>query len=298
MTNSLSHLRALQAFDVVARHTNLTKAADVLNVTHGAVSRQIKILEQHLGTALFLRQSGGMVLTPAGDRLFRSTKSAFAELAHGVADVRRLQKSPAITVSLSTSLALKWLVPKLPAFQKMYPDITLLLDTNDTVVDFDTADVDVALRFGVPDWPRLYHTQLAQEELIAVASPAVVGDANLPLSADAIMALPLLHDGFNEGWTAWAHQVGVNPENISARNTKYVDSAVLLEAAIDRQGVALARHMLAARDLELGRLVRLDHNAVSLARGLYFICRKGDENRKAVSVFQKWLLSFEVSTMT
>ncbi|WP_291735638.1 LysR substrate-binding domain-containing protein [Leisingera sp. F5] len=101
----------------------------------------------------------------------------------------------------------------------------------------------------------------------------------------------MLHDTFNTGWESWAEQVGLSGEQIIAQNIKYVDSAVLLEAAIDGQGAALARHLLAARDLEKGRLVRLDESAIPLDRGLFFVCRPGDQERVPVRIFKKWLLS-------
>lgn len=291
MAEILRHLRALQAFDETATHSSLSKAADVLNVTHGAISRQIKQLELHLGVTLFHRRPNGVEPTKAGERLHQSTRQAFSVLQLGVLDVKRLHHRQSITVSLSTSLALKWLVPLLPSFNQQNPGIALLLDTNDTFADFDTSDVDVALRFGEPVWEGLYHEKISAEELVVVAAPALVGDAHLPMSAKEISKLPLLHDAFNVGWENWAQQVGLDPGQVASQNTKYVDSAVLLEAAIDRQGVALTRHLLAARDLELGRLVRLDQSCVPLNRGLHFVCRHGDQDRVTVRVFKKWLLS-------
>jgi DNA-binding transcriptional LysR family regulator len=291
MGENLRHLRALQAFDEAATHSSLSKAGEVLNVTHGAISRQIKQLELHLGVSLFHRRPNGVELTKAGKRLHQSTRQAFSALQLGVLDVKRLHHRQSITVSLSTSLALKWLVPRLPSFHQQHPGIALLLDTNDAFVDFDTSEVDVALRFGEPDWEGLYQEKISTEELVVVAAPALVGDAPLPLPAEAISKLPLLHDAFNVGWENWAQQVGLDPGQVALQNIKYVDSAVLLEAAIDRQGVALTRHLLAARDLELGRLVRLDKSSVSLDRGLHFLCRHGDQDRVTVRIFKKWLLS-------
>ncbi|MCF6329305.1 MAG: LysR substrate-binding domain-containing protein [Henriciella sp.] len=288
---NLRHLRALQAFDEAATHSSLSKAAVVLNVTHGAVSRQIKLLELHLGVTLFHRRPNGVEMTRAGVRLHQSTRQAFSTLQLGVSEVKRQHHRQSITVSLSTSLALKWLVPLLPSFHQQDPGIALLLDTNDTLADFDTSEVDVALRFGQPGWDGLYHRQLAQEELIVVAAPALVENARLPMPAEAISKLPLLHDAFNVGWEIWAAQVGLSRDQVKSQNTKFVDSAVLLEAAIDRQGVALARQLLAARDLILGRLVRLDESRVSLDRGLFFVCRHGEQHRTTVKIFKNWLLS-------
>ncbi|KIC47128.1 transcriptional regulator [Ruegeria sp. ANG-S4] len=291
MVETLRHLRALQAFDETATHSSLSKAADTLSVTHGAISRQIKLLEQHLGVGLFHRRPNGVELTTAGERLHQSTRGAFSELRAGVRDVRRQERLQSVTVSLSTSLALKWLVPMLPSFRREHPGISLLLDTNDALVNFETSEVDVALRFSEPGWDGLHHELIKREELIVVASPSLVDKMDQPMPAKDIVRLPLLHDAFNVGWDKWAEQKDVDPQKFSSENIKYVDSAVLLEAAIDGQGVALARNLLAARDLELGRLIRLDDSAVKLDRGLYFVCRPGDQERASVRVFKKWLMS-------
>lgn len=291
MVETLRHLRALQAFDETATHSSLSKAADALNVTHGAVSRQIKVLEQHLGVSLFHRRPNGVELTKAGERLHQSTREAFSALQTGVRDVRRQEQRKSVTVSLSTSLALKWLVPILPLFRHKHPGISLLFDTNDSFVDFESSEVDVALRFGEPGWDGLHHELVKREELIVVASPSLVSGIDIPLSANDVVRLPLLHDAFNVGWGAWAERMKVDPQEISSECIRYVDSAVLLEAAIDGQGVALARHLLAARDLESGRLIRLDDSTVPLDRGLYFVCRPGEQERPSVRVFKKWLMS-------
>ena len=111
------------------------------------------------------------------------------------------------------------------------------------------------------------------------------------MSSEEIVRLPLLHDAFNLGWESWAKSVGLSAESVGSQNIKYVDTAVLLEAAIDEQGVALARRLLAERDLQLGRLVRLDESKIPLDRGLYFTCRHGDQERNTVRIFKSWLKS-------
>lgn len=291
MLENLKHLRALQAFDETANHSSLSKAADTMNVTHGAVSRQIKLLETHLGVTLFHRRPNGVELTKAGKRLHQSTRSAFSALQLGVMDVKRKHHHQSISVSLSTSLAIKWLVPKLSSFQSKHPDIALLMDTNDAFVDFNASEVDVALRFGVPGWEGLYYERVKREERVVVGTPSLVDRAKAPIPAEMIVNLPLLHDAFNIGWESWAKQVGLSADRIKSQKVKYVDSAVLLEAAIDGQGVALARHLLAERDLKMGRLIRLHEGRVPLDRGLYFVCRPGDQERKTVRIFKKWLMS-------
>ncbi|MEM7376688.1 MAG: LysR substrate-binding domain-containing protein [Pseudomonadota bacterium] len=147
----------------------------------------------------------------------------------------------------------------------------------------------MALRFGSPAWDGLFHELICTEELVTVAAPALVGQRALPLCADAIVALPLLHDAFNGGWDHWAERAGLSPDRVASQAIEVADSGVLLEAAVDGHGVALARHVLARRDLEQGRLVRLEARAVPLDRGLYVVCRSGDESRSEVKAFRAWL---------
>jgi LysR family glycine cleavage system transcriptional activator len=292
MTDNLHHLRALQAFDEAATHASFSKAADRLNVTHGAVSRQIKLLEAYLGVTLFYRRSGGVELTAKGAQLLQSTRPAFATLHKGVSEVKRQHMRQSLKVSLPNAVALKWLVPRLPSFHESHPAIALYLDTADTLTDFDTSEVDVALRFGVPKWDGLYVEKIADEALVAVASAALVADIPLPMAARDIARLPLLHHDYHQGWDNWAKMAGLPPEEISTRNKiKFSESAALLEAAVDRQGVALARQLLVARDIEAGKLVRLDDVLIPLNSGLYFVCRNGDQDRREIRIFKKWVMS-------
>ena len=285
------HLRALQAFDAAATLSSLSKAADTLGITHGAVSRQIKQLETYLGTLLFHRRPNGVVTTDAGERLHRATKVAFAELQNGLRSAKRTPDARSVTISLSASLATKWLVPRLPAFRAQHPGIALYLDTNDEVIDFANSEVDVALRYGGPGWNNLYCEHLAEEDLIVVAAPALVGSERLPMAPAAIADLPLLHDQFDPAWGRWAGTVGLEPSQVAAADAKYRDSAVLITAAIDGQGVALARRLLVRDDLKAGRLVRLDDSATATERALYFVCRAGDQERAPIRALRTWLLS-------
>ncbi len=292
MVDNLHHLRALHAFDEAARHASFSKAADHLHVTHGAVSRQIKLLEAYLGVTLFHRRAGGVELTAKGAQLLQSTRPAFATLHKGVSNVKRQHIRQSVKVSLPNAVALKWLVPRLPSFHDSHPAIALYLDTADTLTDFNTSEVDVALRFGVPKWEGLYVEKIADEALITVASPGLVGDVTLPMAATDIARLPLLHHDYHQGWDKWAKVAGVPPEEIPHRNKiKFSESAALLEAAVDRQGVALARQLLVARDIEAGRLVRLDDVLIPLDSSLYFVCRDGDQDRRELRIFKKWVMS-------
>ena len=289
--SEVRHLRALQAFDTAATHSSLSKAAEVLGVTHGAVSRQIKQLESYLGVHLLHRRPNGVEKTDAGEQLHRSTRQAFMALQTGLRSVKRAQDRRSVTISLSASLATKWLVPRLPAFRALHPGIALYLDTNDEVIDFDDSEVDVALRYGVPSWGSLHYERLMDEELVVVASPSAVAGQVRPMAPSEIVRHPLLHDQFDPAWRKWATSVGLDESLVESEELKYRDSAVLIAAAIDGQGIALARRLLVKDDLEAGRVVRLDTTSLSMDRALYFVCRAGDEDRVLIRSLRNWLFT-------
>ena len=287
--SNVRHLRGLQAFDVAARCSNLSRAAEELGVTHGAVSRQIKQLETYLGVALLHRLPNGVEKTDSGERLHQATGQAFAALRDGVRDVSRENDRHSITVSLSTSLATQWLVPNLASFRAGNPEVTVFLDTNDDIVDLHSSRIDVALRYGKPGWGGLHCERLTHEELVVVAAPHLVASKGLPMTARDVAELPLLHDEFNPAWDRWAEARGLDVARVENVAVKFGDSSVLIAAAIDGQGVALARRLLVKGDLQAGRLVRLDDTITSLDRALYFVCRPGDEKRALNRRFKQWL---------
>ena len=289
--NEIRHLRALQAFDAAATHSSLSKAAEALGVTHGAVSRQIKQLEHYLGVALLHRHPKGVEKTNPGERLHGATREAFSALRTGLRDVKRSRDKRTVTISLSASLATKWLVPRLPAFRAKYPGIALFLDTNDEMIDFDESEVDVALRYGIPNWGDLHCERLVDEALIVVAAPSLVVNEKLPMTPSAIARLPLLHDQFDPAWGKWADSAELESTELGTADLKYRDSAVLITAAIDGQGVALARRLLVSDDLDTGRIVRLDATSIPLDRALYFVCRAGDQDTTPVRSLRNWLFS-------
>ena len=289
MDHHVRHLRALQAFDVAATFGSLSKAADQLGVTHGAISRQIKQLEDHLGISLFHRRPNGVETTQPGARLHEATQRAFTALRQGVRSVKRIENKQSITISLSASLATKWLVSRLPAFREAHPGLSIYLDTNDQIIDLQSSQVDVALRYGVPNWGNLHYERLTPEELIVVAAPKLAEGKAIPMQPEAISSLPLLSDEFNPAWDKWAAARGLDPVTVTKPAMRFADSAVLITAAMDGQGVALARRLLVEDDLNAGRLIRLDPSVTPSDRALYFVCRLGDRDRIPVRRFRKWL---------
>ncbi len=287
----IRHLRGLQAFDTAATTSNLSQAAQVMGVTHGAISRQIKQLEEYLGLTLFYRRPNGVEKTLAGEQLHLATHQAFAILGDGLKTLRPVKDNRSVTISLSMSLAIKWLVPKLPEFRQNFPGITVYLDANDDVVDLNDSEVDIALRFGQPDWGDLHCDVLATESLIVVASPTLVADKETPMFPESIISFPLLQDEFTPGWDEWAKVVGLAPSKLASGKIKFLNSAVLVAALLDNQGVALVRRLLLDDDLKTGRLLRLDDTTISLDSSLYFVCRNGDQDREPIRSLKTWLFT-------
>lgn len=286
----LPSLNAIRAFEAVARHRSFSRAADELAVTHGAVSRQVRSLEQQLGVILLQRTAKGAEPTEPGKTLARAADQAFAALQTGVAAVTDTGAGTSLSVSLATSLALKWLVPRLPDFRARHPHISILLDTNDTVVDLRGGAVDVALRLGAGSWPGVDAELLAEDQLVAVAAPNLIGTTPLPLSDETLLQLPLVHDNYNPAWERWFHKAGLIAEGEMLPGDRYNDTGVLIAAALDGQAAILVRRLLALDDLKAGRLVQLSKRSLPLQPALYFVCRKGEQTRPVVRLYHSWLL--------
>ncbi len=287
MTN-IRHLRALQAFDATASRLNISKAANDLGVTHGAVSRQIKLLEQYLDVQLLRRLSGGVQLTDEGARLHLATQEAFATLQQGIWATKRPRTRSSVTVSLSSSLTIKWLIPRLPEFRERHPGISIRLDTEDQIVNFLDSEVDVALRYGGHQSSGLYCERLVNERLVVVAAPSLVAEG--PIDPEAIVQLPLLHDQFHPRWDTWATKAGIGQPDVQLTSSALPNSAVLIAAAIDGQGAILVREILVADDISAGRLVYLSDLSVEDENALCFVCRDGDQLSPPISTLRAWLI--------
>ncbi len=297
MTEHLPSLRALQSFEAALRHGSFSAAARELNVTHGAVSRAVQALETHLGARLLVRGPSGVVPSAAGARLAAEVGPAFARLRVACRETRRAALARQVTLTLSTSLASKWLVPRLGAFQARHPDISLRLVTDDRPLDLDREGIDAALRYGAGPWDG-YETRLAvREALLPVAAPSVLAAAGLPvsqaaaarLSAAQILSLPLLVDELHPGWRAWLGVAGSGVAAVPEGGSRFRDTAVLIAAALAGQGAALVRELLARDDLAAGRLLRLGTAELPLARGLCLLVPAGGGTSDALRRFESWL---------
>lgn len=290
MPRHLPSLRALTSFEAAARTGSLSQAARELNVTHGAISRAVRMLERELGRPLLQRSGNGVVATDAGERLAREVATAWARVRSAWESLGQSAHGDTVTVTLSTSLALKWLVPRLSAFQSRVPDVTLRLVTDDRVLDLARHGIDGALRFGTGPWTECQLRFSVAERLVPVAAPSLLeqaGAAPDDMDLEAVLRLPLLNDEVHPGWDAWAKQARLPPPPAGGRG-QFQDTAVLIGAAISGRGAALVRHLLANDDLEAGRLVPLPGPRVGLAGHLSVLVAPGPVS-PAWQAFETWL---------
>lgn len=253
----LPPLNALRAFEAAGRHLSFSRAADELNVTPGAISQQMRILEGWLGAPLFKRDPKGLELTEAGLAALPHMREGFDRLATGVRLMQAGSGPSKVTVSVAPSFASKWLVPRLDSFQESHPHLDVYVHADMEVVDFATADVDVAIRFGRGGYEGLVAERLMTESIVPVCAPSLLKDHQLDTPADLAKQTLIHDDSDRDGvptWSMWLRAAGVE-EGEGSRGPRFNQSSLVIEAAVAGKGVALARYALAVADLEAARLV-------------------------------------------
>jgi LysR family glycine cleavage system transcriptional activator len=279
----------LRAFDVAARNLNLSAAAEEMNVTHAAVSRQVKQLEERLGVKLFERLPRGLKLTVHGALLAEGTREAFDRLATALEDVSAPAVRRKLTVSTFSSLASRWLMPRLQAFSALFPETDLQVLTTARIVDFAREDVDIAIRFGGGQYPGLHVVPLFKPKEIAIASPELLRRGP-PLETLAdLKQHTLLHDDSHRAWVRWLDASGAKGVN-ARRGIICGDRNSMLQAALAGQGVALASEVFVAGELEAGRLVKLFDVEVAMEFAIYAVCLPRRLNDPLISGAIDWLV--------
>lgn len=285
MTRALPPLSTLRAFEAAARLESFSRAADEIAVTHGAVSHQIRSLERSLGTALFARNGRRVALTSAGRHFAERVRAALQDLAEAAQFVRRAEGERAVSVSMLPSFAARWLMPRLGRFMERHPAIAVNIHTSITLVDFQRDDVDLAIRFGGGHWPDVEAQKFLDEEFFPVVSPRF-NRGRLPTEPVELGKFQLMRSN-DEPWTPWFRAAGVRLKE--PHSIVFTDSNLLLQAALDGRGIALARSSIAAADLRAGRLVRLFKLAVPAHGASYLVWPKGKLSANAM-LFRDWLL--------
>jgi LysR family glycine cleavage system transcriptional activator len=283
----LPPLETLRVFEVACRHGSYSAAARELHVTHSAVSQRIRQLEEDLGLTLFERQGNRMVPTSSGLRLQAGVKGAFSELGAALGSLETHRTDAEITISLLPVMAARWLVPRLPRFKARFPGINLHIKSGQSLANFKSDGIDIAIRFGSGDWKGLRSVKLLHEEFFPVCSPSL-NDGRLPKDPASMLSMPLLIDR-NLSWRAWFKSAGLKLDH-DVTGTSFTDTNALMEAAVTGQGIALGRLSVSRSDILAGRLVRLSEHSLRVAHSHYVVHPIPSESNPALVAFREWLI--------
>ena len=289
----LPPLNALRAFEAAARHLNFSRAADELSVTPGAVSQQIQNLEDYVGAALFKRTPKGLLLTDAAQTALPALREAFDRLAEAASLLTAAVDGRRLTLTAPPSFAAKWLVPRLGAFEKAHPQVDVWLSAGIELVDLTAGEVDIAIRYGGGRYPGLEIRRLMSETVIPVASPEHL-EANPLTSPSDLASHILLHDGSPDlddscpDWSMWLAARGLKGVD-GNRGPRFNQSSLVIEAAVNGRGVALAKRTLAQADLEAGRLVAPLQIATAVDFAYYLVHPKAKGRLPQVKAFVSWI---------
>ncbi len=296
MHRRLPPLNALRAFEAAGRHLSFTKAAGELNVTPAAISHQVKSLEAYLGVSLFRRLTRGLALTDRGTAYLPDLTAALDSIAAATARMLGDEMAGAITVSCLPSFAMRWLVPRLPSFRRAHPRLDVNVHASWDLVDFRRDDVDAAIRYGNGGYPGLHSELLLTETIFPVCSPKLL-DGPHPLKTPAdLRHQTLLHDTMVTSqerwytWPSWITWLGLDEVDLN-RGSRFSDSNMLLQAAIDGQGVALGRSGIVADELADGRLIRPFEIERPADYAYHFVCALDAVDTPRIRALHEWLFS-------
>ncbi|VAV94510.1 Glycine cleavage system transcriptional activator GcvA [hydrothermal vent metagenome] len=289
MGRNLPNLNAIRAFEAVARHLSITRASEELNVTQAAVSHQIKGLEQQMGVMLFRRHNKGLLLTKEGQAMVQPLTNAFDQIADATNLIFN-SEIQILKVSMLSSFATGWLMPRLNRFYAQYPNIDIrVMVTNKEFDLLKAGDVDIDLRYGDGKWPHVDSQKFLPEEIFPVCSPKIL-KGDIPLkSLDDLAKHTLLHDNKMIGWKEWLDDAGIKGIDHS-RGPGFSHYQITLQAAALGHGIALGRTPLITESLKNGDLVRPFDISLPTGMGYYVINMNVVTDKSKVRSFTNWLM--------
>jgi LysR family glycine cleavage system transcriptional activator len=296
MRRRLPPLNALPSFEAAARHLSFSRAADELGVTHGAVSRAVRNLEDHLGVQLMIRATRSVRLTSVGASFAAEIGDVLERLAAATSAATG-ESSGIVSVSTIDSFAARWLMPRLSRFRRAHGDIDVRVATSERLADFVSDGIDIAIRCGGGQYPGLSAELLMKEDHFPVCSPKLLKGRH-PLRGPADLArYTLLHDVFTVDWAIWLHSArvdNVDPgiDNVDPyRGPTFLSSDHAIQAAVRGEGVVLGRSALVADDLAAGRLVRPFELSLPAGFAYYVVYPPRALQRPCVKAFRDWLVA-------
>jgi LysR family glycine cleavage system transcriptional activator len=285
-------LPALRSFAALVRLGTISAAADALNLTPGAIAHQIRALETFLEVALVQRNGRRLVLTEQGRIYGYQVRQALDDIADATENTKRQSRSKGanqlIRLSVLPSFAQGWLIPRLPEFWRLYPQIRLVFHGSMEYVDLNNGTFDCAIRFGHGNWSDAVIRPLMSDNLLLVASPKLLGERP-PEKLEQILRLPLLHS--IENWSAWTSSIQTPQATLQRPQTQmeFTDSTHLLEAARVGLGVALTRRSIADNLMQRGELVKAFGHECAHSSNYYALLPSTSETSEALHQFLGWL---------
>ena len=291
----LPPLNALRAFDAAGRHLSFTQAAAELNVTPGAISQQIRALEDYLEVKLFKRINRTIVLTEAGQLFLPLISSGFEQFGEAVAMLRERRSDGPLTITSAPSFMAKWLIPRLGKFKTRHPGIDVRIDTSDRLVDLMHEDIDVGIRFGNGAYPELDTLYLFSFDLIPVCSPELLRRHGGLQQVSDLKNHILLHSNYDEldpgwpDWDMWLKVVGA--DDVDTEHGIYFNqSDLLFQAALDGQGVALIANVMAEPEIKAGRLLQPFEQRLPVKLNYHLVTSPQKAKTAKVAAFREWIL--------
>ncbi|MCI2811277.1 transcriptional regulator GcvA [Eoetvoesiella caeni] len=288
-TSSLPPLNSLRVFEITAKQMNMQQAAAILHVTPAAVSKQIQLLEQYLGTPLFARSHRRLQLTPAGEKYYAHVSTALNSIRHATREASQQAESKALKIRAYTTFAMYWLIPRLTSFHSLFPDINIELTTSLRWVDFDTENVDAAIRLGDGNWPGLIALPLIPNILTAVCSPALSKTLH---TLDDLKKTTLLHTlARSDDWQHWLASQGKKDFD-AFHHRSYESSVLVYQAAMRGQGVGIAQKALVLPLIERGDLVYAFPHELDMKSYTYYFVMPGNRPISPdLQAFHDWLIN-------
>ena len=281
--SDLPSLNSLRAFATVAETGGYSQAGIALNVSHAAVSQQVKALEAGLSVTLVIREGRGIALTAEGAALARDLATGFAAIRRGVEALTGVDATRPVQVTMTPALAVSWLMPRLTEFQHQHPGVELMLNSTADVMTLTPGGIDVAIRFGEGRWPGMEVTPLLQTDFVVVAAPTLIGTREITDPA-MLIDMPWLQElGTNEV-AEWMERRGVTPRG--QIKITHMPGNMIMEAVRRGDGLTYTARIFVSEEIQSGKLLELSSEAD--VGGYYIVTRPG-VLRPPVRAFVKWL---------
>lgn len=286
----LPPLNALKAFEAAARHESFSRAAVELCVTHGAISKQIDLLEQRLGIKLFRRTPGGVVPTEACRAYQAEIATALDRIAAATSSLSQREYPDSLNINAPPTFTIKWLVPRLSKFQIRNPSLEIRLGTKRGDASTALQSADIVIRRGPDNWRGVRSRLFLKEAITPVCAPRLMRRKALKTPADLGRQVWLYADARPADWRTWLEMAGI--EGVTPlRSLRFDHSSLCLEAAADGMGIAMGPLSMIRNELDAGLLVMPFPKLVAATPGYYSICSRARADDPKIVQFRNWLES-------